>query len=467
MASKHPDTPDATRTYRAPARSRSRGNDGTSLLVSTPAGTRVVALQGKKAFTVGRGASCDVVIEDDSLSREHARLSFEGDVTICDLGSKNGTVVAGQRLAPRAPATIALGTPIEVGGVMIVLQRALPVTDGLAPTPSPRKSTRTHSAVIADPAMRHLYALLDVVAPSPLSVLILGETGVGKEVYADALHARSSRARGPFVPVHCAALPETLLEAELFGYEKGAFTGATSRKPGIFESAEGGTVFLDEIGEVPLATQARLLRVLETGEVMRLGSVRPITVDVRFVSATHRDLRALIAAQRFRADLYFRLDGMSIHLPPLRSRRSDIRALAEMFIEKSAKASKRKIPELTATAMARLEAYDWPGNVRELRNVLDRAVLLSAGASIDEEHLAVADPEAFGARAQKHDPAPQADAEDELKSRLRDLEKQRIEDALAKHAGNQSQAAKVLGISRFTLMNKLEAFGMARPRKGR
>ncbi len=436
--------------------------------MSTPAGTRVVALQGRKAFTIGRGASCDIVIEDDSLSREHARLSFEEDVTICDLGSKNGTVVAGQRVAPRAPATIALGTPIELGGVMIVLQRGLPPSEGLAPAPSPRKSRRTHSAVIADPAMRHLYALLDVVAPSPLSVLILGETGVGKEVYADALHARSSRARGPFVPVHCAALPETLLEAELFGYEKGAFTGATSRKPGIFESAEGGTVFLDEIGEVPLATQARLLRVLESGEVMRLGSVRPITVDVRFVSATHRDLRALIAEQRFRADLYFRLDGMSIHLPPLRSRRADVRALAEMFIEKAAKASKRKTPALTATAMARLEAYDWPGNVRELRNVLDRAVLLSAGASIDEEHLAVADPEAFGDRvAKKRDQAPQADAEDELKSRLRDLEKQRIEDALAKHAGNQSQAAKVLGISRFTLMNKLETFGMARPRKGR
>ena len=475
MGSKHPDTPDATRTYRAPARAGE--GEGYALLVSAPSGTRVVALPGGGTFTLGRGAGCEITIADDSLSREHARLTIGDTVTICDLGSKNGTSLAGERLPAGTAVALTLGTPIELGAVMVVLQRGMSaVTSTPPPSPAPtRKGARTHTPVIADPGMRHLYALLDVVAPSPLSVLVLGETGVGKEVYAEAIHARSSRADKPFVPLHCAALPETLLEAELFGYEKGAFTGATQKKPGIFESADGGTVFLDEIGEVPLATQARLLRVLETGEVMRLGSVRPITVDVRFVSATHRDLRGLIAAQQFRADLYFRLNGMSIHLPPLRSRKADVRALAEMFVEKSAKAMKRGEITFTDEAMARLEAYDWPGNVRELRNVLDRAVLLSSGKTIDVSHLEVADPEVFGAPAVARPSTPHAAAaasapagdEDQLKARLVELEQKKIEDALAKHAGNQSQAAKFLGISRFTLMNKMEAFGLARPRKGR
>ncbi len=471
---KKPDGSEETRTYRAPS-SPSEG-PGYCLLVSTPAGTRVVNLKGGPTFTIGRAASCDVCVPDDSLSREHARLSIAGDLTLADLGSKNGTQVAGVRLAPNVPAAVTLGTPMELGGVMLVLQRGMPALEAAAsPAPSvsspsspPSPARAAKLPVIADAGMRHLYALLDVVAPSPLSVLVLGETGVGKEVYAAALHARSARAKAPFVPLHCAALPESLLEAELFGYEKGAFTGATNRKPGIFESADGGTVFLDEIGEVPLATQARLLRVLETGEVMRLGSVRPIHVDVRFVSATHRDLRALIAEQRFRADLYFRLNGMSIHLPPLRSRRADVRALAEMFLERAAASMKRKVAGLSDGAATRLEAYDWPGNVRELKNVMDRAVLLCEGARLEEEHLALADPEVFGTAAPKRAaPSAHGEGEDELKGRLRDLEKQKIENALAENGGNQSRAAQALGISRFTLMNKMEAFGLVRPRKGR
>jgi len=358
---------------------------------------------------------------------------------------------------------------MELGGVMLVLQRATPALDARDAAPPATAPARGAKApVVADAGMRHLYALLDVVAPSPLSVLVLGETGVGKEVYAAELHARSSRAKGPFVPLHCAALPESLLEAELFGYEKGAFTGAVNKKPGIFESADGGTVFLDEIGEVPLATQARLLRVLETGEVMRLGSVRPITVDVRFVSATHRDLRALIAEQRFRADLYFRLNGMSIHLPPLRSRRADVRALAEMFLARAATSMKRKVTGLSDAAVLRLESYEWPGNVRELKNVIDRTVLLCEGARVEEEHLALAEPDVFGAAVPKRSTAaPPAGVEDELKARLRGLEQQKIEAALAEAGGNQSRAAQALGISRFTLMNKMEAFGLVRPRKGR
>jgi len=464
---KTPDGPEATRTYRAPSAST---RPGYALLVSTAAGTRVVNLGAGPTFTIGRAASCDVCIPDDSLSREHARLSIEGDLSLADLGSKNGSQVAGVRLAPNVPAAVTLGTPMELGGVMLVLQRATPALDGGAPAAqavagsAPARGAK--AAVVADAGMRHLYALLDVVAPSPLSVLVLGETGVGKEVYAAELHARSSRAKGPFVPLHCAALPESLLEAELFGYEKGAFTGAVNKKPGIFESADGGTVFLDEIGEVPLATQARLLRVLETGEVMRLGSVRPINVDVRFVAATHRDLRALIAEQRFRADLYFRLNGMSIHLPPLRSRRADVRALAEMFLARAATSMKRKVAGLSDAAVARLESYDWPGNVRELKNVIDRTVLLCEGALVEEQHLAVAEPEVFGASVPKR-AAPPVGMEDELKARLRGLEQQKIETALAEAGGNQSRAAQALGISRFTLMNKMEAFGLVRPRKGR
>ena len=236
--------------------------------------------------------------------------------------------------------------------------------------------------------MQRLYALLDVIAPSPLSVLVLGETGVGKEVFAEALHQRSQRRAKPLLKLNCAALPATIHEAELFGYEKGAFTGATAAKPGLFEAADGGTVMLDEIGDLPLVTQAKLLRVLETGEVLRLGSVKTTTVDVRFISATNVDLEARVEAGTFRADLFFRLDGISVVLPPLRDRKADIAPLARMFTARVATRMDRTAPQLSRDAIALLEQHAWPGNVRELRNVIERALAFDPlPPALSAEHL--------------------------------------------------------------------------------
>jgi DNA-binding NtrC family response regulator len=310
--------------------------------------------------------------------------------------------------------------------------------------------------------MRNLYAMLDVVGPSPLSVLVLGETGVGKELYAAEVHARSARAQAPFLRLNCAALPESILEGELFGHEKGAFTGALQARAGLFESADGGTVFLDEVAELPLATQAKLLRVLESGEVLRLGSSKPRRVDVRFVAATNGDPRRLVAEGTFRADLYFRLNGISITIPPLRNRRADIAPLARHFAARTCEALGRKAIGLTPAAVEALEGRSWPGNVRELKNVVDRAIVLCKDHELDVSHLVTADPETFGSKGAAE---AGADSTAGLKSELKSLEKKRILDALEETAGNQSRAAKLLGMSRYTLMSRIEEYGLARPRK--
>ena len=304
--------------------------------------------------------------------------------------------------------------------------------------------------------MQRVYALLDVVAPSPLSVLVLGETGVGKEVFAEAIHQRSPRRARELLKLNCAALPESILEAELFGYEKGAFTGATAAKPGLFEAANGGTVMLDEIGDLPLVTQAKLLRVLETGEVLRIGSVKTTTVDVRFISATNVDLEARVEDGTFRADLFFRLDGISIILPPLRDRPADIAPLARMFAARVAKQLDRRTPPaLGDAAIALLERHAWPGNVRELRNVIERAVVLCAGGdTIDPSHLT----SIAAASSSPHG---------RLKDDLSKIERERILRTLDEVGGNQTRAAKILGISRHALLDRLDRYGIVRPRKGR
>jgi transcriptional regulator with PAS, ATPase and Fis domain len=310
--------------------------------------------------------------------------------------------------------------------------------------------------IVSDASMRRMYALLDVIGPSPLAILVLGETGVGKELYAEAAHRRSARASRPFLKLNCAALPESILEGELFGYEKGAFTGATQARAGLFESADGGTVLLDEVGEMPLATQAKLLRVLESGEVLRLGSRQPRRVDVRFLSATNRDLRALAADGRFRADLYFRLNGVSVTLPPLRRRVHDIAPLARSFAQRTAAQLGRKAPHVGTAALAVLEGYAWPGNVRELRNVVERATIMCAGHEIQPEHLLLETIE------------PAAPPEDgRLADRFDAVKRRAILEALDKTAGNQLRAARLLGIARSTLVKEIERYGLPRPRKAR
>jgi DNA-binding NtrC family response regulator len=320
--------------------------------------------------------------------------------------------------------------------------------------------------VVKDAQMEHLHALLKRVAQSDIPVLLLGETGVGKEVFAEGVHHHSGRKRGPFLRLNCAALTETLLESELFGHEKGAFTGAVKTKVGLLESATGGTVLLDEIGEMPIATQAKLLRVLEQKEVIRVGDVKARPIDVRFVAATHRDLEASIEKGTFRKDLYFRLNGVTLVIPPLRERSAEIESMARHFISRAARQFHRSPePTLSADALAMLKSYAWPGNLREMRNVLERATLLCNGNVIGPDDLPG---EKFSSPALERErtslTAPQVPGSGTPEF---EAERQRIMTALETHGGNQTLAAKQLGISRRTMLNRLDAYAIPRPRKGK
>jgi two-component system response regulator AtoC len=325
----------------------------------------------------------------------------------------------------------------------------------------------TAPVAVSDGAMESLRRVVERIAGSSISVLITGETGVGKGVLAKELHSKSPRASGAFVALNCAELADSLLEAELFGYEKGAFTGAVQGKAGLLETADGGTLLLDEVGELPLTTQAKLLRVLEDREVRRIGSVRPRHVDLRVVACTNRDLDAESERGAFRRDLYFRLAGISLTVPPLRERTGEIEGLARAFLEQAAlSAGRNGIPVFTPEALAALRCYTWPGNVRELRNVIERAVLLSDDGTIRDEHLPVERlrTTVYPKSAAVFGPT-RAEAPPGLRSESG--ERQRLLDALGECAGNQSRAAKRLGISRRTLVTRLEAYGLPRPRKSR
>ncbi len=396
----------------------------------------------KPATIVGRDRSCDIVIDDEALSRKHLRIVRGPPITVEDLGSRNGTTLRGSKLAAKQPVEIQLGEPISIGAIQVFVEPA-----------RPRDVSAPDGIVIADPKMQQLYKVLEVVAASPLRVLITGETGSGKEVIARAVHARSRRNTKPFLAINCAALAEGLLESELFGHDKGAFTGAVVAKAGLFEASDGGTLFLDEVGELSASTQAKLLRVLESGEVTRLGSVRSLVVDVRVIAATHRDLRARVTEGSFRQDLYYRLDGATLHLPPLRERSSELEPLARRFATEMAGKLGVSPPTIRAEAIAALARHAWPGNVRELRNVIERAVVMREGAAVRARDLELTTPTA------------QPLAGGDLWSDVEQLERQRIVDVLAATAGNQSAAARRLGIARATLIKRIEQFGLARPKK--
>ena len=320
--------------------------------------------------------------------------------------------------------------------------------------------------VVEDEAMRNLYRLAERVAKGRISVLLLGETGVGKEVFAEAIHRASPRRERPYVKLNCAAISEALLESELFGHERGAFTGAEQAKPGLLEVAAGGTVFLDEVAEMSLATQAKLLRAIEQRQVLRVGGLEPRTIDARFVSATNRDPQEEIRAGRLRQDLFYRLEGVTLQIPPLRERPQEILPLARAFARRVADELELPgVPSLSPRAAELLMAYHWPGNIRELRNVIERALLLTPHDRIDPEHLPLDKLMAAWRAA----PAPAAHVDPEsaaLEQALKDQERRRIEAALEAEAGNQTRAAERLGISRRTLSKKLDEFALPRPRKG-
>lgn len=377
------------------------------------------------------------------------------------------------------------------------------LTEGPPETRTQRTTMRPAGPVVRNPAMVKLYALVDEIAPSNVNVLVLGETGVGKDVLARALHGRSQRFNAPFLSLNCGALTETLLESELFGYERGAFTGAVTSKRGLLETAEGGTVFLDEVGEMPLPTQARFLRVLEERTVRPVGGLKPRPIDVRIIAATNRDLAKEIAEGRFRADLYYRLNGMSLLVPPLRERPDEVVMLATQFMKNAAAVLNRPTAKLSPEARACLVAYSWPGNIRELRNAAERASLLARGGLITPDLLP---PEVSKAQAASepavaieatmppirppaatwtgeetvsivHSPmrSPAVDVgvpgaihvpadTRRLLDEVEDLEKVAIVDALAKCNGNQTRAAQLLGITRRVLINRIERYNLPRPR---
>jgi len=313
--------------------------------------------------------------------------------------------------------------------------------------------------IVADRAMHRVFGLIERVAPTELSVLFTGETGTGKEVATTALHALGPRKRAPLVSLNCAALPEQLLESELFGHERGAFSGAVAAKPGLFEQAAGGTLFLDEIGEMSPPLQAKLLRVLETKRLRRVGGVDERAVDVRVVSATHRDLDREVATGGFRADLLYRLRGMQIELPPLRARPQEIPILAARFVAETLRAAGREVLPIADDAQAALRAYRWPGNVRELRHALTSAAVLAEGGAITAADL----PETVRAGGGSSPGLRVAELGDDglaLDEAVRAYERDRIERAMASVGGNQTQAAKLLGIPRKTLVSKLKILGL-------
>jgi two-component system, NtrC family, response regulator AtoC len=458
------------------------------LVISSATGVRAIPLPRSPRVTIGRLHTNDIVIEDESVSRQHAVIvASQQGLVVEDLGSRNRTKIGGRTLGRGESAALPVGAVVEVGYATMFVQLGRPA----AGAPNSVPGSNRGAAIVHDPTMQRLYGLLEVIAPSPLNVVILGETGTGKEVFAEAMHKGSMRASRPFLKVNCAALSGSLLESELFGHERGAFTGALGAKEGLFEAADGGTVFLDEVGELPPETQAKLLRVVEYGEVIRLGSVQPRRVDVRYVAATNRDLTAAIASGRFRSDLFFRLNGFSVTLPPLRKRQRDIVPLAKHFLDRAARGRPYLV---TPESQMALEGYAWPGNVRELKQVLERALVLAGPIGrIEPMHLQLpempaaseppprdapstmidtAPPMPFSA-SQTWPPAitppggiasPQAGVAD-LRAQRESWEKQQILQALEKTSGNQKEAAKLLGVSRRTLINKIEAYGIARPRK--
>lgn len=425
------------------------------------------------------------------MTRRHAVLHVGEQLELEDLGSTNGTRVRSSRLEAGDRAAVHPGEPFHVGSVLVMVQarvvtspaprsedldteredirtwadrsgeRAPAARASVQSMPAPPSSRRGRGSpldlpvrIVEDPAMRALDALVDRVALGSINVLVLGESGAGKELIAARVHERSPRSQRPLLRLNCAALPESVLEAEWFGYERGAFTGAVSAKPGLLESADGGTVFLDEVSEMPLTVQAKILRVIETREVVRLGALKPRVLDLRFVAATNRPLEEEVRRGRFRQDLFFRLNGVAIDVPPLRQRPSEIQPLAESFVASAAQGLGRPPPRLRHDALRLLQHYGWPGNVRELKNFIERAVLLADGPELTPEHFPLA---AMAATLPASRIATKA-AED-------DSERSRILRALEECGGNQSRAAKLLGIARSTLVLRLDEYKIPRPQK--
>jgi DNA-binding NtrC family response regulator len=360
-----------------------------------------------------------------------------------------------------------LAKPVDPDHLLLLVGRALEqrrlVTENLLMKEELAVRRGAPQLVGEDPSLRKVFASLQRAAATDTTVLLEGESGTGKELFARSLHALSPRAEAPFVAINCAAIPETLLETELFGHEKGAFTGAVARKPGKFEMAHRGTLFLDEIGDLPLALQAKILRALEERRFERVGGTALVTVDVRLVAATNKGLRAAVAARRFREDLFFRLSVFPITVPPLRERGGDIPVLARYFVDRFCRDLKKKLLTLSPGALEQLQTYRWPGNVRELQNCIERAVILADGDTILPRHLNLSfvqtSPETEPVNPWAH--VDMTGSLTEVTKRVTvEVERLKIEETLREAEGNKGRAAELLQVSYKSLVSKLREYRM-------
>lgn len=416
------------------------------LLVLTKERSVELALPSAASFVLGRAADCDVVVDDPSVSRAHARITRSPGLAVEDLGSKSGTKVGNVVCAPGTRVAIRFGEPIALGdAILIVVGADAASPDGVAPTMLEGRPT------FRSVDMSELVDSAEKLAQSDIPVVLVGATGAGKERLARWVHRCSARARSPFVAVDLSTVTPQLLESSLFGHVKGAFTGADRDRTGLLVSAHGGTVFFDAVDELPLALQSRLLRAVEDRRVIPVGAEQPIEFDARYISAASRDLGELAASGAFRQDLYFRLAGAVLHVPPLSSRPEDIVPIAEELLAEIV--VRHALPgrvELDAEAVEVLRDHRWPGNVRELRNVLERAALLSRRAVLRASDLELGDlAERRGGKS--------------LKDSVHDHIRRRVTQALEIENGNQTRAARRLGIGRRTLIDHMQRYGIERP----
>ncbi|HVE85612.1 MAG TPA: sigma 54-interacting transcriptional regulator [Myxococcales bacterium] len=423
------------------------------------------------SVTIGRAPSSDVRIDDPSVSRQHARVATAGGrARVLDLDSHNGVRLNGHRIAGWHP--LHGGDVIALGNATLVLALAREAAAGAGPTPVGRGEPSSYRleigdrwVLVADSSTRANYDLLRRLARSDISVLIHGETGVGKENAARAVHFWSARRTKPFLALNCSTLSETLAESVLFGHAKGAFTDAKAARAGLFESASGGTVFLDEVGELPRALQPKLLRVLEEKSVVRVGESAEIQVDVRIVAATNRNLDEQVDAGHFRKDLLFRLNAGKVTLAPLRDRRRELPLLARAFLAEECANLGCAPFELSAAAMGALSSHPWPGNVRELMNAMKfAAAAATPGPVVDACHLPP------DIRGDVQDPPPPAarprgaPAFRPLRAEIQELERTRMVEALEAAGGVQAHAAQLIGMPVRTFMSKLKLYQLGRPR---
>jgi two-component system nitrogen regulation response regulator NtrX len=422
----------------------------------------LLAEDGVQALEVIERGGIDLVLLDlqmpqmDGLGvlRKMRELGHEQPVIFL---TAHGTIELAVE-AVRAGAYDFIEKPPHADRILLTAKNALRQADLEEENRDLRDETASRFDMIgSSQPMRDLYEQIQRIAPTQARALILGENGSGKELIARALHQHSPRADSPFVRVNCAAVPRELFESELFGHEKGAFTGATRRRRGKFPRAHRGTLFLDEVGEIPLELQPKLLRSLESGEIEAVGSDREIKVDVRIIAATNRDLERAVAEEKFRRDLYYRLQVVTLHAPPLRERKSDIPALVDRFLRLACAENNLPRKEISAPGVERLRVHDYPGNVRELRNVVERLVILSPGRTIGPREVEGALPQAIAAEAA----VPRLAGS--LRDTMAEMERSVVLSTLTKHGWRMTAAANALGLERSHLYKKLKTLGISKP----